>query len=861
MRPYRLLLRLYPAQFRQEYEREILLTYRNESQRETGAPGRCLYFALASAGILANAPKEHLLMLQHDLRYSLRALRRSPWFTAVAVATVALGISVNSALFSVVKAVLLDSLPYGQPGRIVRVWVHNPQQGFEHDVTNWPRLEDWRARARNFEAFGGFTASSFILTGNGEPLQLHGAAVTANFLRIMGVRPAIGRDFEDGDDAAGRPRKVLLSQGFFQRVFGGDPAIVGRSLTLSGETYQVTGVMPPRFDFPARQLDYWTPLSVDARTRLQRGSFWLPAIGRLRPGVSLPRAQSEMDSISRALAAQYPFDRHLGVLLVSLKDDLTAPVRPALVVLTGAAFVILLICCANIAGMLLAHTAGRKQELAIRGALGAGRGRVVRQLLTEAILLFGLGGAAGIALAYAGIRMLLRMAPAALPQLQDTRLDLTVAAVTLAVSALTGLLCGVWPALQASRLDVAASLQGGRRLAGRSDSRRLRSLLTAGEMALAVMLLTGSWLLVRSMHRLEGVSLGFDSRSVAIATLQLPRSSYPDGKAAAAFYQRLLDDLHARPDIEAAAGITTFLLDRLPDSSIFSIEGRKDRIYTPLTQDSVTPQFFAAMKIPLLRGRFFDAHDDASAPPVLIVNQATVRRYWPTGDPIGKRLTFDDPASAAAQWRTVIGVVADTARAGVDQPVFTESYSPLAQAPSRRLQILIRSRRAAAATRAALTAAVHDVDRQMPVARFTTLDAALGDQVASRRFTTFLLTLFAAAALLIAGVGLYGLIAFLAAQRTQEFGIRVALGARTGDLVWMVAARALAMAACGWMAGVVGALLLTRGLESLLFGVTRFDPASYLAAGGALLAVCLAAALPPAARAVRSDPLAALRSE
>jgi putative ABC transport system permease protein len=862
LRAYRLLLRLYPAQFRQEYEREIVLAFRNEWQRETSAAGRLLYFLVAMAGILANAPVEHYQMLKHDLRYSLRALRRSPWFATVTVGTVALGLSVNSALFSVVKAVLLDSLPYGHPDRIARVWVHNPQQGYEHDITNWPRLEDWRARSRSFAAFAGFTSSSVTLTGDGEPIQLQGAAVTANFLRVMGVTPAVGRDFEDGDDEAGRPRKVILGYGFWRRALAGDAAVVGRQLILSGETYRVIGVMPPRFDFPARDLDYWTALAVDARTRIDRGNFWLTAIGRLRDGVTLAHAQAEMDSIAKALAAQYVVDRNLGVVLVSLKDDLTARIRPALVVLAGAVIFILLICCANIAGMLLAHTASRKPELAIRTALGAGRERVVRQLLTEVLLLFCAGGAAGIAAAYAGVRLLLRLAPSGLPQLQDTKLDLTVAATTLIVSALTGLICGIWPAIEGSRLDVASALkQGGLRLAGRMNNRRLRSLLTVVEMALAMILLTGSWMLVRSMQQIEGVSLGFDERSVSVAYFQLPRARYANGPAAAGFYQKLLDNLRARPEVESAAAITNFLLGRLPDSGVFSIEGRKDRIYTPLTVDSVTPDLFAAMKIRLVRGRFFSAHDDTSAPPALIINQTTARRYWPNEDPIGKRLTFANPDDKNARWRTIVGVVADTERAGVDQPVFTESYSPLAQEPSRRMQVVIRSRGGAAAARAALASALREVDQQIAVSRFSTLDAVMSDQLAPRRFATSLLTLFAAAALLIAGVGLYGLIAYLAAQRTPEFAVRVALGARSADVVWMVVGRAVAMSAWGLALGASGALITSRLLESLLFGVTRFDPASYAAAAAALMAVCIAAAVPPAMRAVRVDPLAALRSQ
>jgi len=861
LRLYRALLRLYPAQFLQEYEREILLTFRTEWLRESNAAGRWFYFVRAASAILFNSPLEHVQMLTNDLRYALRTFRRSLPLTVVAVATLALGMGVNSALFSVVKGVLLDALPYGKPDQLVRVWVRNPQQGYDHDVTSWPRLEDWRTRSRTIQGFAVFGPARLILTEGGEPLQLQGTSVSANFFRVMGVQPLFGQDFENNADQEGQPKRIMLAYGFWQRRFGGDPSIAGRQLNMSGDTYLVMGVMPPLFQFPERGLDFWTPFALDARSRTARGNFFLNTVARLRDGETLRHAQLEMDGIAGALAQQYPVDQHLGVALVNLKEDLTGSIAPALWVLSGAVIFILLICCANIAGMLLAHTAERRQELAIRAALGAGRSRVVRQLLTEAALLFCAGGVAGIAVAYVGVKLLLRIAPPELPQLQDTHLDLTVAAITLVVSAASGILCGMRPALAASRFALSSGLrQGGRRVAGRMDSRRFRSVLTIGEMALAMILLTGSWLLVRSLQRIEGVSLGFDSRSVSIATLQPPRTRYKDGNATTAFYTQLLERLQAQPGIEGAAAITNFLLGRLPDSGTFSIDGRTDPVMTPLTMDGVSPDFFSVMKIPLLRGRFFDSRDRADSLPVVIINQTTARRYWPHEDPLGKRLTFGNPKDPKVEWDTIVGVVADTERAGVDQPVFTESYAPLVQASPRGLQILIRTRQGAATARTSLVTALHELDRQMPVARFSTLDAELGGQVASRRFTTFLLTLFAVAALVIAGVGLYGLISYLVTLRRQEFGVRMALGARPVDVMRIVMGRVMAMAAAGLVLGVAGALVLTRGLQSLLFGVTRFDPGSYLAAGIGLLAVCGVAAIPPMVR-LRSDPLAALRAE
>jgi putative ABC transport system permease protein len=858
LRLYRLLLRLYPAQFRQDYEHEILLVFRREWAWQRSRGAAVFYFATVATALLCNAPKEHLDMLIHDLPYAFRSFLRTPSFSVVAIATLALGLGVNSALFSVVKSVLFGDLPYAKASQLVRVWMRNPKQGIDRDIANLPRLEDWR-RAHCFQDLAGFTPNRLILTGGHEPLQLRGASVTPNFFRVLGVRPLVGRDFEEADDQQGRPRKIILSHGLWLREFGGDPSLVGEQVTLSGDTYLVAAVAPPLVRFPERDLDFWSPMVVDNRARQDRGSFWLDVVGRLGDGIRLSQAQREMDTLSRALAAQHLEDRDLaGVVLVGLQEDLTGPIRPALAVLSGAVLCILLICCANLAGMLSARAAARAHELSIRTALGAGRSRVVRQLLTEALLLFSLGGAVGIAVAYGGVTLMLRLAPAELPQLQDTRLDFAVAVFTMAVSTASGLIFGLLPALQASQLDVARGLrQGARGLAGRSDSRRFRSLLTVGEMALAMILLTGSWLLIRSFQRIQQVSPGYDTRNVALAQMQLPRSKYGVGSRTVDFYARLLDRLRRTPGIIAAAAITNFFLDRLPDSSTFRIEGRPGQVTLPLTTDTVTAGFFTTMKIPLLRGRWFDTRDRADSLPVVIINNTTATRYWPHGDPLGQRITFGDPDRTGARWYTIVGVVGDTSRAGADQPVFTESYIPLAQGPSRSMQIVIRG----VGARAALEAAVHSLDPDQPLARFASLNAALGDQVASRRFTTLLLTLFAITALAVTGVGLYGLISYLVTQRRLEFGVRVAVGAQPGAILRIVLWRVGLLAACGVAIGTLGALGLTRLLDALLFGITRFDVGSYLAAAAGLLLVCLGAAVSPAVRAVHTDPLTALRAE
>ncbi|HLJ45550.1 MAG TPA: ABC transporter permease [Bryobacteraceae bacterium] len=855
---YRMLLRLYPAQFRRDYEREVVSLFRRQWGWQRSLAGAWLYFFQTCFSIVWNAPGEHFDMLTNDLSYALRGLWRNPWFAAVAITTLALGVGVNAALFSVVKSVLFGSLPYTKPDQLVRVWIRNPKQGFEHDISNLPRLEDWR-HAPCFEGLAGFTSASLIFTRAGEPVQLRGAQVTADFFRVMGIHPQYGQGFDAGDDQDGRPRKIVISHEFWLRQFSGDPAVIGRQLELSGHSYQLTGVAPPAIHFPERDLDFWVPLMINERLRQSRGNFWLNVVGRLRDGVTLRRAQNEMDAFSRALAAQHPEDRDLaGVALVSLRDDLTGPIQAALAVLSGAVLCILLICCANIAGMLSARAATRSSELAIRTVLGAGRSRVVRQLLTEAVLLFSIGGVVGIAAGYGGVAILLRLVPPELPQLRDTRLDLTVAGLALAASMAAGLIFGLLPALQVSQFNLSSGIrQGARGLAGHLNTRRLRSVLTVGEMALAMILFTGACLLIRSFERVEHVSLGYDPRDVAIAEVQLPSSRYGNRQKVAEFYNAMLDRLRHTSGIQAVGGINSFFLSRLPDSGLFSIEGRPDRISMPLTTDAVTPGFFAAMKIPLIRGRFFDDHDRADTVPVAIINQTTADRYWRNGDPLGKRITFGASDNPSARWYTIVGVVADTRRAGADQPVFTESYQSFAQEPQHQMQIVIRGLGAGAA----LQAAIRAVDPGQPVARFASLDAALGDQMASRRFTTFLLGLFAATALFITGVGLYGLLSYLVTQRVREFGIRVALGAQPRNVLWLVISRVGSLAACGLIAGTLGALGLGRLMDSLLFGVTHFDAGSYFAAAAGLLLIALAAAVSPAVRAVRTSPIISLRAE
>jgi putative ABC transport system permease protein len=677
----------------------------------------------------------------------------------------------------------------------------------------------------------------------------------------MGVRPLLGHDFNDNDDQEGRPRVVMLSYGLWQRSFAGDETVVGRHLNLSGNDYEVVGVLPSSFQFPQRDLDYWTPLILDAGRRQARGLFFMDVVGRLGDGVRLPQAQAEMDSIARQLSTQFVVDRNLGVALVGLKDDLTGSIRRPLLVLAGAVVFILLICCANIASMVSARATVRERELSIRTALGASRKRVIRQLLGETVALFVCGGALGVGVAYLGLIVLLRIAPPELQQLRDTHLDLTMIAFTFAVSAVSGLIFGVRPALHASRANTADALkESGRSLAGRVASRRFRTVLTVGEIALAMVLLTGAGLLIRSFQRLQQIPLGFDARSAYIAPIQLPRAKYAEDRQATTFFETLIERMKSTPGVESAGAISNFLLGPLPDADIFTIEGRAETIFKPLSIDVVTPEVFSVMKIPLLKGRLFDSRDRADSMPVAIINASTANRYWPDRDPIGQRFTYGRGGSDAS-WLTIVGVVADTRRAGIDRPVFTESYLPLSQQPERMLQVVVRSTMNAADVRKALTAAVHELDRDQPLASFGTLDNALNERTAARRFVVFLLSLFAVTAVTIAGVGIYGLIAYLVAQRRQELGVRIALGATPADVAGLVLGNVMAIAGIGLVAGGVSAWMFSRALEGLLFGVGRLDAASYVAAAIGVTLTSLISAIVPTVLALRIDPIIALRHD
>ena len=857
-------LYLYPASIRDEYGREMRRLFADSLRHAGGGGDAVLVWLQALAGIFLEAPREHASLVLQDLRYAFRTLRHAKWFTLTTLFTLALAIGANTAIFSVVETLLLRQLPYRDPDRIVMVWVKNPEQGFDHDVTSYPKLEDWRAQSTSIEAFAAYNGAVRALTGWEDPEQVRSTMVTANFFHVMGATPALGSSFAPGDDDFGRPHKAVLSHGLWARRFGADPGIVGRTITMDGRLYTVIGVMPSTFRYPTRETALWEPLAVDLELRQQRGAYWLTTVARLKPGVRVAQARQEMDAISRRLATQYTQDRALGVDLVTLKDELTATTRPALFVLTAAVAFVLLIACANVAGMLIARASDRQREIALRAALGAGRGRVIRQLLTEATVLFIMGGILGLALAAAGVRGIVRLAPPMLTQIADVEVNWTVALYAIGLAAVAGLVFGAAPAIQATRRDQAEAIrEGSPRTSGRRGAAWFRTGLLAAQVALAFVLLTGAALLLRSFAEMQAVDLGVDPRSVVAAHISLPDERYGEANKAVAFYEALIERLGAAPNVESAAGITSFLLSRLPTSASFQIEGRAQDIITPLTYDTVTPDFFRNMRIPLLRGRFFTDADGNTSQRVTIINQTTARKYWPQEGPVGTRIRFGIGADNKNPWLTIVGVVADTKRAGLDVPVFTESYQPMRQAASGNLAILVRAmtEAGAAGIGPAIRATVREIDPQQPVSTIAPLQSMLDQTVAGRRFNTLLVTIFAVAALLLAAMGVYGLLAYMIAQQHREIGIRIALGARAVAILQAVGGRAIFAAGVGGVTGVVVSVAVSRAIRGLLFGIVPLDAFSFAAAACVLAAVVVTAAAFPLRRALNVDPAVSLRAE
>jgi putative ABC transport system permease protein len=849
-------LHLYPASYRDEYGREMTLVLLDRLRGEHSAAARLAVLVSAIAAVLTDAPKQHAVVTAHDFRLALRLIQRERWFATVAIATVAIGIALSTAVFSVGKSLLVDALPYREADRATMVYVTNPRQGFDRDFTSYPRLLAWRERSELIETFASYTVRSTVVTGLGDPEQLRIVRTTPELFDVVRSEPVVGRLFAATEEQAAI---VVLSHGLWQRKFGGQPSAVGQTLRLDSAAYTIVGVLPQSFQFPERDLDAWVPLQP--RPEDQRsGAFWLRTVARLKPGVSLAQAQQEMTAIAARLAAERPGDQDLGIALVGLRDEIAGPFKPGLVMLTAAVLGVLAIACVNVAGMLTARGAARRREVAIRTALGASRRRVVRQLLTESVVLFLLGGALGVVLGSVILRLLVRIAPPTLSWLRDVSLDGAMLAIALGMSALTGVIFGVLPSWKAAGADVVEVVASGVKGAGRGGlSQRFRRALVISQIAIATIVVSAASLSLTSLVQVQRVTLGFEPGHLLTARVQLPRAKYPDATARQQFFDRLLERIRALPGVAGAAAGSSVLLSRLPNSSSFAIEGRPETIQQPLTFDIITPDFFRVLQVPLLRGRIFSDRDRADGERVAIINETTAKTHWPNEDPLGKRFKFGDPGDDAP-WLTVVGIVADTRRAGVDHPVFTESYQPFAQDPGS-MTLVVRTAGEPTAIVPTLRAVVRELDPDQPLARVAPMEELIGSQTAARRFSTWLLGAFGIAAIALTAIGLYSLLAYLVALRRHEMAVRLAIGGSPQHVLGLIVRHVSFVVGLGILLGLAGGLTTARSMRSLLFGIEPWDPLSQAATIAVLGVVAVAAAWIPTRRAMRVDPASVLRTE
>jgi predicted permease len=806
-----------------------------------------------------------------DIRLALRRLRRTPGFTLVAVLTLALGIGANTAIFSVVNAALLRPLPYPDARRILQLY---SIRGGELSTVSPPDFTDWREQAGVFQSAAAVhSGSDFTLTGAGSPERVAGAQVTADFFSVLETPPAIGRGFTTSDEVVGQDRVAILGYALWQQRFGRRPDIVGQSIELNRVRYTVVGVMPRDFEYP-QGARLWTPLAFTAEDlATQRGAHYLDVIARLRDGVSLEQAQAAMRAVSQRLALQYPrTNKEWRASAVPMREALVGDVRPALVMLLGAVGLVLLIACVNVANLLLARSMARARELAIRTALGAGRSAIVRGILTERMLLAVLGGAAGLLLATWATSALVALQPDALRGMGPVSIDGTVLAFTMLLVLVTGFLFGLLPAMQASRLtDVTGRLKEGSRSAtGSREWWRARGTLVGVEMALAVMLLAGAGLLIRSFVRLVQTDPGFRTEHVLTFDLSLPDVSYPRPEQSDAFFTRLLAEVRALPGVEAASAIYGMpLTDFSYQISVHALDGRllssdeQDALLSPQIR-VVAPDYFDVLGIRVLHGRPITDVDNAAAPRAVVVNEAAARLYWPGEDAVGREITVGTSLGLGRgrAGGTVIGVVADTKDFGPAEATKPEIFLSHSQMPVTFMSVVVRT---ASPKSDALLSSIRErlrtIDPNVPIYQARTIDQLMGESVAKPRFYMLLLGAFALCALVLAAIGIYGVMAYVVGQRTPEIGVRMALGARGNQVLREVVARGMRPAVVGLAAGLAGALALTGVLSKLLYGVSATDPLTFVGVAVVLAAVALLANWIPARRAARVDPAIALRSE
>jgi putative ABC transport system permease protein len=798
-----------------------------------------------------------------DLKFALRMLAKSPGFTLVAVLTLALGIGANTAIFSIVNAVLLRPLPFQDSSQLVLL--RETYKGVGNVSVSYPNFLDWRQQSHSFSAMAVVNNVAFNLSGVAQPENIGGYAVSPNFLALVGVRPVLGRDFLPGEEKPGTAPVILLSYQLWQSHLGGDPAVIGRSITLDGRSFSIVGILPPAFRLLDRT-DVLVPIGVFAADLTDRGERGdTDVVGRLSPGVRLSQAAVEMATITARLAAQYPQSNHgFGAHLESFREAFSGDTRLAALVLFGAVVFVLLIACVNVANLFLVRGAARAREIALRQAFGASRGRLIRQMLTESFVLAFCGGILGIILGAWGISGLGHLLPADSVQTMGVRMDLSVFLFASVTIILVAFAFGLIPALQATHPDLQATLkEGGRSATSASAPHRLRAALAVAETALALVLLVGAGLMLKSLYHLIQVSPGFQPARVLYMELDLRNDQYSKDPAILNFWQQVLDRVRVIPGVESAAlgtGVPLTGNHRRSDITIEGLPTPGPGEFPHPDRHNVSAAYITTMGIPLLGGRNFSDADNETAPDVALINSTMARRFWTDGDPIGKRFLWGHPGKDE-KWITIVGVVADTKLYGLDNPARLEVYSPYRQHPSADMNLVVRSPMDPASLTSAIRAAVAAIDKDQPIFDVHTMQQLVDDSISTRRLTLVLLGIFSALALMLAAIGIYGVMAYSVALRTQEIGIRMALGAQQKDVLRLILGQGARIAFFGVAIGLGAAAALARLLSSLLYSVSTSDPITFAAVSVLLLAIALLACYVPARRALRVDPIIALRYE
>jgi putative ABC transport system permease protein len=859
---YRWLLRLYPTSFRNEYGEEMRAVFaRQRREAETAVDVAALWIR-AVADTIANAARVHGDILAQDLRYAVRALARTPAFAVTAIIVVSLGIGATTAAFSLTDFVLVRPLPFPDASALVKVWERHP--GYPRMEPSPANYRDWTAMVRSYAALGAYRGLSVNFAGAGEPQRFQGASMTTNVLTLLGVPPLFGRPFNDADDREGAPGTVILGYGLWQSQFAGSVSVLGRVVRLDDRPYTVIGVMPAGFHFPSRTAQLWTAMRFAAADFEDRNDNYLDVIGRLRPGVSLAAARAEMDLVAAQLKQQYPKENeHTDAVVITLRDELSQQSRIMLLALSGASACVLLIACANLANLLLARALNRRREIAVRVALGAGRERLVRQLLTESLLLAGVGGVLGVALATAGLPLLSRLVPSRLPIAATPAIDMRVLAFAAVATAVTGLAFGIIPFVQQLRTRTSAALAESARVGG-GHRERLRGTFVVFEIIASVILLVGCGLLLRALWRIQSTDPRFATDRILTLRTSLPMPKYELTATRDAFYTRVLPEIRRLPGVSSAAYIS-FLPMGDVRAGIFPVgvkgaplDRRENQV---ASLRFVTLDFFKTLGIPLRRGRDVTERDTNDRESVAIVSESFVRRFFPDRDPIGRRFVF------MSDEREIVGVVGDVKFRGLTRISEPQVYLPYSQMLDRTLEwyspkdLLIRTAGDPLTLVPAVRAIIHSADPQLPLSDVQTMEEVVGRETATRVDQIRVLAAFALLALILGAVGIHGLLSFAVAARTTEIGVRMAFGAQRSDILSMIITRSLTLAVLGIVPGVAFAYVSGRGMQALLAGVNPADQVTFLSATGLAFVMTLAGSLAPALRAVRVDPIMAIRAE